>query len=165
MHHSRAWEGEDLATDARLLHRQPSNGGERSGSAADHSPEKDSHGAPLRRARERLPMKEIRPNVMGEFPRLARPGVHQVALGNGTAVRVALMDTERGLLVALCGDGVRGAYEFNVSPDVGYVTEKLNLKRYPGDAEQLTDFIRDQLGYNDAFPRCGTYHEHLTRST
>lgn len=112
-------------------------------------------------------MKEIRPNAQGFFPKLERPGVHDVALGNGTLMRIALMDTNRGLLVAACGACLRGAYEFSIMPDVGYVTEKFKLDRYPGDAANLTDFICDQLreGDADAFDtRHGHYNGRLLKA-
>jgi len=96
----------------------------------------------------------VKPTAKGQFPQLERPGFYQVTLGNSSMFRIGLMDTDCGLLVAVVG---RGSYEFSIPPDSGYVAEKLKIPaHHRGDAENLADFIFDQLG-GEGNDRVGTY--------
>lgn len=83
----------------------------------------------------------IRPTQAGVFP-VVTPGIHQVALGNGTQVRVAVYPSgETSLFVGLPGEG---CWLFQNAPHPTYVREKMGLME--GDAENLADFIACQFG-------------------
>lgn len=98
----------------------------------------------------------IRANKDGRFPQVA-PGVYNVALGNMSQFRIAIIEDreEGGLMFGVVG---HGAYRFAVPPHPGYVKEKLKVME--GDANNLADFIGDQLGYERA-KRFGTYEPGL----
>ena len=100
----------------------------------------------------------IRPTSAGIFPRIPRGAVHDVALGNGTAFRIAVIQDDGwgNLFVAVEN---RGAYGFNLRPDPGYLMGKLNV-RNEADAANLTDFISDQMLVpgDDPAPRRGRYN-------
>lgn len=90
------------------------------------------------------------------FPRLAVPGIYDVALGNATMHRIALMPApDGGLFVAI---ERKGAYPFAHEVHFAYAQEKLNLSPYVGDACAIADFINDQLFPPGTVERQGCYH-------
>lgn len=104
----------------------------------------------------------VRPNAAGAFPRLA-DGAHSVALGNGRQYEVVIVrgrTIKRQLgefptLVAVIG---KGAYWFSQFLHGSYACEKLGIPR--DDADNLADFINDQLSINAA--RQGKYDPNTT---
>lgn len=102
----------------------------------------------------------IRPNNAGIFPMAPRNEVFDLALGNGTQFQVLVNVGPRGLFLAVEN---RGAYTFVTRATPGYVAEKLDLKRYMGDAANLADFINDQNGPGET-DRQGDYFSGLTIS-
>lgn len=95
----------------------------------------------------------IRPTQAGVFP-VVSPGVHTVALGNGSQFRVAVYPSWPSLFVGLPGEG---CWLFSHSPHPAYVQEKMGILE--GDAENLADFIACQFG--EAPEPFGHYNPHL----
>ena len=96
----------------------------------------------------------IRPTQAGVFPVVA-PGIHEVALGNGSQFRVAVYPSEEhGLFVGLPGEG---CWLFHHAPHPTYTQNRMGLLE--GDAENLADFIACQFG--EAPVPFGHYNPHL----
>lgn len=103
----------------------------------------------------------IRPSKSGVFPHLPT-GIHEVALANMTQFEIIVARCpDRGVT----GIGVvgKGAYVFAHAPHPCYVQEKLRV--LPGDAENIADFISDQLvekSPTDHPDRHGSYSVSMT---
>lgn len=106
----------------------------------------------------------IRPNAKGiPFPRLPLPFYGRVALGNGSMLRIGVIqvwDEEDGKLVKdgvmLAIDGGM-AYTFHTYANAGYVADKLGL--VGSDAPNMADLINCQL--ENGAPKQGHYEEWL----
>lgn len=100
--------------------------------------------------------KPIRPTTRGQFPRL-KTGLHSVALGNMTQYDIAIIHSDDGTVtVGICS---KGCHTFNVAgTHPSYVEEKLKL--LDGDAANVSDMIRSQLGVHDGKPN-GRYMKNL----
>lgn len=96
----------------------------------------------------------IRPTQAGVFP-VVSPGVHEVALGNGSQFRVAVYPS--GLISRFVGLPGEGCWLFHNAPHPTYVQEKMGILE--GDAENLADFIACQFG--EAPEPFGHYNPHL----
>jgi len=96
----------------------------------------------------------IRPTQAGVFPVVA-PGIHEVALGNGSQLRIAVYDNQGAGI--FCGVIGKGCYLFSHPPHPSHVREKMGLME--GDAENLADFIACQFG--EAPQPFGHYNPHL----
>ncbi len=105
----------------------------------------------------------IRPNRDGVFPRLLTKQIQkvytEVAIGNGTQYKIALLTTLNGVFV---GINDRGAAEFTGYVIWEYVKEKLALK-WNSDARHVADFVNDQLGFKQ--PRQGAYNAAFCEET
>ena len=97
----------------------------------------------------------VRPFPDGTFPHVGQPFYGDVALGNGTRWRIGLSMHGRRLLVSIEG---RGSYGFDSFVAAIYASEKLGIGR--SDAENVSDFINDQLGADGR--RQGSYDPGLT---
>jgi len=91
----------------------------------------------------------IRPTTKGQFPKL-RTGVYDVALGNMTQFRIAVIQRKHGVMVGIIG---KGCYEFTMAPHWTYISEKLGIHMaFKGDAMNLADFIACQMGLEGRKP-------------
>jgi hypothetical protein len=103
----------------------------------------------------------IRPSKTGVFPHLPT-GIHDVALANMTQFEIIVARCpDRGVI----GIGVvgKGSYVFGHGPHPCYVQEKLRV--LPGDAENIADFIGDQINPKsptDRPDRHGSYSVSMT---
>lgn len=86
----------------------------------------------------------IRPNRLGQFPKLLLPFYGDVSLGNGTQYKIGMFICPNGRLFV--GVENKGAYTFGSWCHHSYAKEKLNL-RFEGDARNIADLINCQLGH------------------
>lgn len=101
-------------------------------------------------------MRIIRPDSTGRFPKVTLPFYGPVALGNGTQWTFSVVPGGNGIVVSIEG---RGSYSFGHFVHWTYASEKLGLMQ--GDAENVADFVNDQLGVEEDV-RMGAYTPQLT---
>lgn len=104
-------------------------------------------------------MKPIRPISKGVFPSV-KDGIHEVALGNMSQFRIAVMRSAPHLFIGIEGKGCYTFGPFIAHP--AYVQEKLKIME--GDANNVADFINSQYGFNSnpgKFTYHGMYYDNL----
>lgn len=105
----------------------------------------------------------IRPNPQGVFPRIKPGVVHDVALGNSSMFPIVVI-TDDGFGSMFVAVERHGAYCFSTQAHAGYVSEKLKIK-HEGDAENIANFINDQMFEPGEVERQGRYAPKLCSTT